>query len=462
MTRRDPTDPVAALLRHTRRVLRRLEVGPGGVVVAVSGGSDSVGLLRLLHALAAERGLRLAVAHLNHGARGPEADADAAFVAALAESLGLPCAVGSWAPDRPGHFEADARRARYRFLEAVARDRGASAVAVGHTRDDQAETILHRILRGTGPRGLAGMPARRALAEGVALVRPLLDASRAEVRAYLDTLGQPYREDRTNADPAHTRARLRHDLLPTLAADYNPRVAEALVRLGRLAAQAERARDARLAELERAIVLETGDDAVRLRRADLRSVPPFDRVELLRRVWRRLGWPEDGMDRRRWARLAALVARDPAPRTAVGGKVELRAVGEHLILRRPPAPMPPPLPRALPVPGAVAWEGGRVVAAPDPDPAAPWSERIDRDRLAGPLLVRAPRPGDRFRPLGLGADVRLAGFLRTRHFPPERRALMPLVCDADGIVWVVGHRIADRVKRTAATTRTLGLRWESS
>ena len=146
--------------RVERRLARWCEQGLGKAwVVAVSGGGDSVGLLRVLHQLAGPLGLRLSVAHLDHGVRGEAARADAAFVAALAGSLGLPFVLGTWQPTRSGHFESDARRARYDWLTEVAHARGASVIAVGHTRDDQAETILHRIIRGTGPRGLAGMPA---------------------------------------------------------------------------------------------------------------------------------------------------------------------------------------------------------------------------------------------------------------------------------------------------------------
>src|SRR5512135_1419552 len=133
-----------------RTVMRWLGSGLGSAwVVAVSGGSDSVGLLRALHAMGSKIGLRLSVAHLDHGVRGESARADAAFVAGLAEALELPFDRGHWQPTRAGHFEADARRARYGWLAGVARVRGAAAVAVGHTRDDQAETILHRIVRGT-------------------------------------------------------------------------------------------------------------------------------------------------------------------------------------------------------------------------------------------------------------------------------------------------------------------------
>ena len=131
-------------------------------VVAVSGGSDSVGLLRILHQLSGRLELTLSVAHLDHGARGEAARADAAFANELARSLKLPFDLGEWRPARAGHFESDARQARYAWLTAIARVRGATAIAVGHTHDDQAETIIQRILRGTGPRGLAGMPGQAA------------------------------------------------------------------------------------------------------------------------------------------------------------------------------------------------------------------------------------------------------------------------------------------------------------
>ena len=181
----------------------------------------------------------------------------------------LPFVLGAWQPTRSGHFESDARRARYDWLTEVARVRGASVIAVGHTSDDQAETILHRIIRGTGPRGLAGIPSRRVLSSSprLTLVRPLLGVSRQEVRDYLAALKQPFREDASNADLSRTRARIRHDLLPKLAAEYNPNVALALVRLGSLASSFEQAIEADLRELERSAVI---TQRTRLRRAQAR------------------------------------------------------------------------------------------------------------------------------------------------------------------------------------------------
>jgi tRNA(Ile)-lysidine synthase len=308
-------------------------------VVAVSGGSDSVGLLRLLHEIAPRAGLRLSVAHLDHGARGESARGDASFVEGLAGALGLPIDLGRWDPPRAAHFEADARRARYAWLLDVARARGAKAVAVGHTRDDQAETVLHRILRGTGVRGLAGIPARRALGDSVALIRPLLTTSRQEVRGYLASLGQPFRDDATNLDTSRTRARLRHDLLPKLAAEYNPRVAEALVRLARLAAETDRAYSERVREAFRLAVAPGGrHEGVVFHRDRLMKLPGFLRAEVLRLAWRREGWPEMGMTETRWRRLAGLVSRSRAGKFDVGGGVVAETGGGTFVLRPPPTP----------------------------------------------------------------------------------------------------------------------------
>jgi tRNA(Ile)-lysidine synthase len=439
-------------------------LGPG-CVVAVSGGSDSVGLLRVLHELAPALGLELSVAHLDHGVRGDAARADAQFVAGLASSLGLPFDLGQWQPARVGHFEADARRARYAWLAEVAQVRGASAVAVGHTRDDQAETILHRVLRGTGPRGLAGMPARRQLSDAAALVRPLLRVSRDEIRAYLERIGQPWRDDASNADRTRTRARIRHDLLPRLAAEYNPRVADALVRLGALAAASERSHRRQVLQLERRATISASHDQVVLRREMLMQFPKFLRAEVLRLAWHRAGWPEAGMSAKRWRRLADAVRRTGEPSSVICG-IEIHRSPLTLEMRRKAAPLSPeprpvpdePMPLALP--GSAPWLDGRVVATLDPD--APREETLDLDHLHAPLCVRAPVPGDRFAPLGMdGQSTPLNDFFRGRRVVREARRQTPLVCDRFGIVWVVGHRIAHRVRLTDQTRRTVGLSWEA-
>src|SRR5208283_5193093 len=239
--RRDQDWTPTWLEQVRRRVQRWCATGAGTTwIVAVSGGGDSVGLVRALHRLAPELGLTLSVAHLDHGTRGEAARADAAFVHALAGSLGLPLDLGQWQPTRARHFEADARRARYSWLLEIAAARGASAIAVGHTRDDQAETILHRIIRGTGLRGLAGMPSQRVLScdPPVTLIRPLLSVSRQAIRTSLELLAQ----------------------------DYNPLVAEAIVRLGMLAGASERTMERHVSELEHDATRLLSHDQIELRR----------------------------------------------------------------------------------------------------------------------------------------------------------------------------------------------------
>jgi tRNA(Ile)-lysidine synthase len=453
-----------------RRVRRWLTSGLGPTwVIAVSGGSDSVGLLRLLHAIAPSVGLSLSVAHLDHGVRGESAQADAAFVAELAEALGLPFDVGQWQPTDSSHFESEARRARYAWLESVAHARGADAVAVGHTRDDQAETVLHRVIRGTGIRGLSGIPAQRALGAGVTLVRPLLTIWRQEIHDELTRLGQPFRDDATNADISRTRARIRHDLIPTLAVSYNPRVTEALVRLARHAAGSTRAYRERVLEIERFAtwVGPPDHDTVSFVRDRLLQVPEFLRTEVLRQAWRRAAWPEAGMGEKRWRRLAHLVHQTRKGKFDVGAGVVAETgsrFGLNLFtLRRSAAPAAQPdattLPESLPldVPGAVPWNDGRVIVTLDPDD--PRDETIDLDKVYQPLSVRSPMPGDRFRPLGMqdGEQI-LNDFFRGRRVPRGKRAQVPLVCDKLGIIWVAGHRIADRVRLTETTSRRAGLR----
>ncbi len=240
----DNSDPFVAAVGEFLDARNLLAPGEG-VVVAVSGGADSVALLAALRELARLPGCRraLTAAHLDHGLRASSAG-DAAFVAALCRRWGLPCVceardVAADAAERSVGIEQAARDARYAFLARVAGERGASAVATAHHADDQVETVLHRLLRGTHLRGLAGIPPRRALGEGVDVVRPLLGVRRAEIEAFCRRRQLPWRTDETNADPAMMRNRLRHELLPWLREHVNPDVDAALLRLADAAAEAD-------------------------------------------------------------------------------------------------------------------------------------------------------------------------------------------------------------------------------
>ncbi|WP_152049270.1 tRNA lysidine(34) synthetase TilS [Tautonia marina] len=467
------TDPVFAVRHRVRSFLgrwRRRTEG-SGIVLAVSGGGDSVALLRASCEVAQDLGLRLSVAHLHHGARAEEADRDAQFVSELADRLGLPMDLGHWRPERLAHFEADARQARYGWLLDIARQRSAEAVAVGHTSDDQAETVLHRIIRGTGVRGLAGIPPRRRLAEGIELIRPLLTTSRDEVRAYLNALGQPWRDDSSNADPNRTRTLIRLEMLPRLAT-INPKVTEALIRLAQSSRDAAREAERQAAGLARAVVVTVEPFEITLRRDRLAGLPRSVRTEILRIVWRRAGWPERAMSSDRWRRMAALVTRDHG-RYAIGAGVDLLLSPDRvrLVPQAPvEAPVIPPASATLPIPGTEVWADWRIVAEIDPGPEVPSDERIDLDAVdpfldasGAHLVISAPLPGDRFAPLGMGGrSMTLTDFLRGRRIPLADRGRVPVVRDRRGVIWVVGHRIADRVRRTQGTTRLLGLRCEAA
>jgi tRNA(Ile)-lysidine synthase len=301
------------------RTLRALADASSGVVIAVSGGADSVALVRGLDAARdLQSPVPLVLAHLNHQLRAQVSDADEEFVVALHKQLtqaGRPNLVlcrtrrdmASQARAARSNLEAFARRERYRWLAQVAREHDIRYIATGHTANDQAETVLHRLVRGSGLRGLRGIAARRQLDRGRTLLRPLLSATRANIIAYLQEIKQPYREDASNSDPRFTRNRIRHELLPYLAEHYNP----AVVRV--LAGLAEQADDAYRIEESAALALLSDAEQRRaggLLIFDLHSLltAPRHRVcEMFRLVWMREKWPLSGMDRTAWERLASVV-----------------------------------------------------------------------------------------------------------------------------------------------------------
>ena len=311
------------------------------VLVAVSGGADSVALACATAALRGASQGRLIVAHLNHQLRGDEAAADERFVLELSRRLELPCEVrrepvaGRAALAGDG-LEAAARAARYQFFRETAERLGARHVATAHTADDQAETILHRALRGTGLNGLAGMRRVRPLGSAATIIRPLLGVRRADVLDYLDELGQPYRDDATNSDTRFTRNRLRHDLLPRLASDFNPQVVDSLLRLGRLAGEAQEVVASLVEPLIERCVRPVRPDEVTIDCRPLATQPRYVVRELLIAVWRRRGFPEQAMGFGHWEQLAHLVEAGAPPGKAMFPTgIMARRCGDTLTLEGP-------------------------------------------------------------------------------------------------------------------------------
>jgi tRNA(Ile)-lysidine synthase len=326
-----------------------------GVVVAVSGGADSVALLRGLHRLLDSQNTtgELVVAHVDHGLR-PEAAGDQEWLRGQCSKLGLLFETGrrdvaALAVEQGDGIEAAARNARLAFLREMAERRGARFVATAHTADDQVETVLFRILRGTGLAGLAGIRRTRPLGPSVTLIRPMLSIDRETARDYLAALGQEWRQDPTNAEPRFARNRIRNELLPQLRRDFGSSVDDAVRRLADQAAAARSWIDAAASEhAERCLVKPPFRSLTTCVRSDVPSLridcrplvgqESFLVCEVLRVIWRAAGWPEQAMTANHWHRLAAVVLAGPsAPGASSGtlpGDVQIDTQGELMTLYR--------------------------------------------------------------------------------------------------------------------------------
>lgn len=465
------------------------------VLVAVSGGCDSVALLEVLRQLSAEPERRwgLSVAHLNHRLR-PDAGADAEFVRDLADRHGLPCVVeavdiAAIAAARAMSTETAARAVRYEFLARAAGRLGAAAVATGHHADDNAETILQRIVRGTHLRGLRGIPAARGLAgaPGVRLIRPLLALRREQIERFCVSRGLAWRTDSTNADTAHRRNFIRHELLPLIRGRMNPRVDDALLRLADAAGDAED----HLAETGRALLGRTRragnvPDRLALDAPRLAEAPAVQRCYALRAALENLGAPMGELSAGQLADLAALPAEPPPAAVTLPGNIIARREGGDLLLEvasDAEAARTPDWHIQLPEGGAAdgaAVDGaggtfrGQAVTLPDgrivrfeelpPDPAAFAAHRanprsgtqwLDADRVRGPLTIRPRRPGDAFVPLGAPGRQTVSDFLTNAKLPAARRREVFIVADGQGIIYVAPLRTADHTRIRQTTRRVL-------
>ena len=292
----------------------RAGIGTSGLkgrgIVAVSGGADSVALLIGLTKLQEECALQISVAHLNHRLRGEESERDAEFVEQLAGKWGVACDLE--AVDVAGlvgagiGVEETAREVRLEFYRRVARKRGAAWVATAHHLDDQAETVLHHLVRGTGLAGLRGIPRRRELAPGIDLVRPLLDISREALQGALNELGQEYRLDSSNESLEFTRNRIRLQVLPLLR-EFNPRVTESLGRLAAQAAEWEEFLNRSVQEFLNVVLFDESGAGYRLKRSEWILRPALLQQGALQELWKRNRWPRKSMSTDHFLRLGRMI-----------------------------------------------------------------------------------------------------------------------------------------------------------
>jgi tRNA(Ile)-lysidine synthase len=427
-------------------------LNPGDrVVVAVSGGPDSVCLLDTLHALSAELGISLHVAHLDHCFRGEESAEDALFVEKLARTLGLPVTVGkvdvpAYCRERGLSPQAGARKVRYGFLQQVVRDAGASRLATGHTADDQAETLLMRLLRGAGVSGLSAIPPVRQN-----IIRPLIEVTREEVLEHLRARGLDFRTDPSNAKQVYTRNRIRMEVLPVLKR-FNPRIVGTLAAEAAFLRDEDEAMEAHCAAVAAGIITEDRN-AVTVKRPEFLAQLPALRRRLLRKALALAGVDPAGLSLVRTDEALAFMNTARSGRTMhpVRGLCLERQYDRFLI---GPAAAANSFSRMLAVPGLTAVpELGLDVelfvakgATADKDAENYlWQANFDYDKISPYLTLRNRRPGDRFCPSGMGGrHKKLQDFFVDGKVPRLQRDRVPLLCAGENILWLVGLRTDER------------------
>ena len=458
---------VAATIRRHQMVV------PGEtVLVAVSGGPDSTSLLHLLHSLRDQLQIKLEVGHLNHMLRGEAAQEDARFVEDLASSLSLPSHteaidVQTLARREKLSEEQAARVARYRWLEQVADRIGARKIAVGHSADDLAETVLLNLLRGSGVEGLGGIPPVRGR-----IIRPLLEVWRDEIEVYCSQRGLNPRIDASNQDLSYLRNRIRHQLLPLLTTEYQDNVKDILVRLADVARQeTDHLRSQTEQSLEELIISSTPEQ-LSISLEKLADQPKALQRRLIREAVRRLKGDIVELSFVHVEAVLDLMSSGGEKRLNLPLGLSVRKRGEELIFgtlheSKPSRQVLAGLQRQIAVPGTTNIPELGISLQAEIFPAThPFTfdqsnkariAYLDWDTLHIPLTIRTWSHGDRFLPLGAPGTIKLHDFFINSKIPQEERYRIPLLVSGVHIIWLVGWRINERFKVTTLTKRVLRL-----
>lgn len=449
------------------------------VLVAVSGGPDSVALLSILHAIAPVWDVALTVAHCNYGLRGAESDGDARFVRTLCRRLAIPClitplSVAGRESGSSSSLQARAREARYRLFRELADGLGAERVALGHNADDQAETVLLRMLRGAGLRGLAGMPHIRDRL----FIRPLLGVERQNILSYLESTGLTYRTDSSNAKSIYLRNRVRHELVPVLRS-LAPAAIRTLARQADILRDDDRVLDALARHRLKRIIRSRDSTTLVLDRVALLEESSALQRRMLRLALQSL--TPDGTPRS--DQLLSLVASLSSSRSGGTWRVGVVRIDceQHLLrmtIASPPGGGthevmgvkgrdPSPLPEEVTIsslPSTASWrltgdsirlrtvtsERGLLLLKKQ----CPLVALFDAEQLSLPLKIRSWRQGDWFCPFGMkGRRKKLQDYFTDAKLGRSMRERVPLLLSSDDIAWIVGRRVDARFAATASTTR---------
>jgi len=472
------------------------------VVVGVSGGADSVCLLHVLAKWRQGPGIKLHVAHLNHQLRGVESEADAKYVSDLAGSLGVPITIDSqdvaaYRIERNFSLEEAGRELRYAFLARVAGEVGANRIAIGHTRDDQVETILMHILRGTGVTGLCGLApcspmaydkqgmSLRAKRRSLLVIRPLLDITREETTNYCQEQQLDPRIDSSNRSLSFFRNRLRLQLLPLLR-QYNPSIDQALLRLADIAKEDNAFIEQQASGLWDEVARQE-NNAIYFDKKQIAGLPIALQRQLLRAAVTKLAGDTRDIEASHIEMARSLLNKPASKKVSLPHSFVCQVGYDEIVIAStakqsqiPPCPFPP-LPGEVPlkVPGKTVFPGWKVIASIVRERVDSLSSRsvpstsegtrqsnlvadFDLHKTGAELFVRQRQPGDKFQPLGMSMPKKLYEFMVDARIPRSWRGRIPIVCSPQQIIWVVGWRIDDRVKTTEDSKEILRLEFVKS
>ena len=439
------------------------------VIVGASGGIDSTALLLMLKTFEKELGIKLYAAHLNHMIRGKESNRDEAFTKKLAKKLAIPVIaesfdVPAFAKSKKLNLEDAARRVRYEFFDRAAARVGANKIAVAHTADDNIETFLMRLIRGTGLKGLEGIPPVRGR-----IIRPLIDIQRSELEAYLKNKGIKARLDSSNLDTDYLRNSVRHKLIPMLSG-YNKNIKEGLLRTIRsmrvdysfIEEMARRSYESLKKKVGGAVTIDVGG---------LDSLHPSLKAGVMRLAIQDVKKDLVDVSYVNVEDALKLTTKKSAGIDIAGAYIEVKRGRMTFSSSRPKANATKGFLYKLEVPGEVLIkESGIVIGADEQDIADvrgikkkdPYRAFMDRDKICGPLMVRSRRPGDYFSPLGMKGRKKLQDVFVDEKLDIDERDKVPVVDDGEKIIWVAGYRISEKVKVDRNTRRVVELNYKAN
>jgi len=456
-------DPIKDTVKKVKdTILRYLMVDPGDrVIVAVSGGPDSICLLDALNGLSEELKIDLVVAHYNHGLREAEDEAETRLVQDIAKSMKLP-----FETEKANHLkhndssvEERARDARYAFLERVRERHSAGKIALGHNMHDQAETVLMRLIRGSGPPGLAGIPPIR----DKRIIRPLIEVNREEIMDYLKARQLPYALDSSNIDTRFLRNRIRLELLPIML-DYQPQLIDQLGRLSNIIREEDIFMESLASDWIEKEAERDAEGHISVFLSSFISLPGALRNRVARHILNKIGGNLRRIEYDHILSVSDLaVSESPQAMIDLPNGLTVRKVYDRLEFISRPEEIFQEYSYNMEGPGTIYLEaidrtvmieekGGGIK---DIDCTSEAKVYLDADKIQYPLIIRNFRPGDRFIPLGMKGHKKVKDFFVDLKIPSRIRALTPILTSRDNIVWICGYRIDDRFKVTPQTERIM-------